>query len=126
MLPPGNVTRLKVLLFCLISFSYEELEQMQNYTGSVVKYEAYTHQPAGEDFFYNYLPLLFYSCYFACHFSLYLFSFSLLLHPPNSAKPEGSNPADKRKALYQKFYKLVQEERKPADCVIISITNQCL
>lgn len=100
---------------------------MQNYTGSVVKYEAYTHQPAGEDFFTIISALLFYSsCYFALHFSLYLFSFLLLVHPPTSAKPEGSNPADKRKALYQKFYKLVQEERKPADCVVISITNQCL
>lgn len=68
--------------------SYEELEQMQNYSGSVVQYEPYKHQ--------------------------------------STAKPEGSTPADKRKALYQKFYKLVQEERKAADCVIISITNECM
>nr|XP_046250772.1 nuclear receptor coactivator 5 isoform X2 [Scatophagus argus] len=66
---------------------YEELEQMQNYSGSV-KYEGYKHQP--------------------------------------SAKPEGCNPADRRKALYQKFYRQVQEERKPADCVVLSIANQCL
>ncbi|XP_045894522.1 nuclear receptor coactivator 5 isoform X2 [Micropterus dolomieu] len=67
--------------------SYEELEQIQNYSGSV-KYEGYKHQP--------------------------------------NAKPEGSTPADRRKALYQKFYRQVQEERKPADCVVLSVTNQCL
>lgn len=67
--------------------SYEELEQMQNYSGSV-KYEAYKHQ--------------------------------------TNAKPEGCTPADRRKALYQKFYRQVQEEKKPADCVVLSVTNQCL
>ncbi|XP_022605576.1 nuclear receptor coactivator 5-like [Seriola dumerili] len=67
--------------------SYEELEQMQNFSGSV-KYEAYKHQP--------------------------------------NAKPEGSTPADRRKALYQRFYRQVQEERKPPDCVVLSVTNQCL
>lgn len=67
--------------------SYEELEQIQNYSGSV-KYEGYKHQP--------------------------------------NAKPEGCTPADRRKALYQKFYRQVQEERKPADCVVLSVTNQCL
>ncbi|KAM7413900.1 hypothetical protein PAMA_018957 [Pampus argenteus] len=66
--------------------SYEELEQMQNYSGNV-KYEGYKHQP--------------------------------------NAKPEGT-PADRRKAMYQKFYRQVQEERKPADCVVLSVTNQCL
>lgn len=66
--------------------SYEELEQMQNYSGSV-KYEGYKHQP--------------------------------------NAKPEGT-PADRRKAMYQKFYRQVQEEKKPADCVVLSVTNQCL
>ncbi|XP_053175270.1 nuclear receptor coactivator 5 [Scomber japonicus] len=66
--------------------SYEELEQMQNYSGSV-KYEGYKHQP--------------------------------------NAKQEGT-PADRRKAMYQKFYRQVQEERKPADCVVLSVTNQCL
>uniref|UniRef100_A0A3P9Q1E5 Uncharacterized protein n=1 Tax=Poecilia reticulata TaxID=8081 RepID=A0A3P9Q1E5_POERE len=35
-------------------------------------------------------------------------------------------PADRRKALYQKFYKQVQEERKPADCVVLSVTNKFL
>ncbi|XP_026168005.1 nuclear receptor coactivator 5 [Mastacembelus armatus] len=67
--------------------SYEELEQMQNYSGNV-KYEGYKHQP--------------------------------------NAKSEGITPADRRKALYQKFYRQVQEERKPADCVVLSVTNQCL
>ncbi|XP_040017511.2 uncharacterized protein LOC120808585 [Gasterosteus aculeatus] len=67
--------------------SYEELEQIQNYSGGV-KYEGYKH-------------------------------------PPN-AKPDGCTPADRRKALYQKFYRQVQEERRPADCVVLSVTNQCL
>ncbi|XP_051237007.1 nuclear receptor coactivator 5 isoform X2 [Dicentrarchus labrax] len=49
-------------------------------------------------------------------------------HQPNahSAKPDGCTPADRRKALYQKFYRQVQEERKPADCVVLSVTSQCL
>ncbi|XP_040895092.1 nuclear receptor coactivator 5 [Toxotes jaculatrix] len=67
--------------------SYEELDQMQNFSGSV-KYEGYKHQP--------------------------------------NAKPETCTPADRRKALYQKFYKQVQEERKPPDCVVLSVTNKCL
>ncbi|GAA6229783.1 nuclear receptor coactivator 5 isoform X1 [Lates japonicus] len=67
--------------------SYEELEQMQNFSGSA-KYETYKHQP--------------------------------------TAKPEGCTPADRRKALYQRFYRQVQEERKPPDCVVLSVTNQCL
>ncbi|XP_034390772.1 nuclear receptor coactivator 5 [Cyclopterus lumpus] len=67
--------------------SYEELEQIQNYSGSV-KYEGYKHQP--------------------------------------NAKPDGCTPADRRKALYQKFYRQVQEERKPPDCVVLSVTNRCL
>lgn len=33
-----------------ICFSYEELEQMQNYSGSV-KYEGYKHPPSGETVF---------------------------------------------------------------------------
>ncbi|KAF7665386.1 hypothetical protein LDENG_00145600 [Lucifuga dentata] len=65
--------------------SYEELEQMQNFTGSV-KYEGYKQ----------------------------------------NAKSEGCSPADRRKTLYQKFYRQVQEERKPADCVVLSVSNQCL
>ncbi|XP_033824493.1 nuclear receptor coactivator 5 [Periophthalmus magnuspinnatus] len=40
-----------------------------------------------------------------------------------SGKVEGT-PSDRRKALYQKFYKQLQEERKPADCVILSVTNE--
>ncbi|TMS05852.1 Nuclear receptor coactivator 5 [Larimichthys crocea] len=67
--------------------SYEELEQIQNYSGNV-KYEGYKHQP--------------------------------------NAKSDGCTPADRRKALYQKFYRQVQEERKPADCVVLSVTSQCL
>lgn len=43
-----------------------------------------------------------------------------------AAKPEGCTPSDRRKVLYQKFYRMVQEGRKPADCVVISITNTCL
>lgn len=43
-----------------------------------------------------------------------------------AAKSESCTPADRRKALYQKFYRLVQEERKAADCVVLSVTNQCL
>ncbi|TKS73073.1 Nuclear receptor coactivator 5 [Collichthys lucidus] len=67
--------------------SYEELEQIQNYSGNV-KYEGYKHQP--------------------------------------NAKSDGCTPADRRKALYQRFYRQVQEERKPADCVVLSVTSQCL
>ncbi|XP_034541777.1 nuclear receptor coactivator 5 [Notolabrus celidotus] len=67
--------------------SYEELEQIQNYSANV-KYESYKHQPA--------------------------------------AKPESCTPADRRKALYQRFYRQVQEDRRPADCVVLSVTNQCL
>ncbi|XP_034032866.1 nuclear receptor coactivator 5 [Thalassophryne amazonica] len=66
--------------------SYEELEQMQNYSGTV-KYEGQKQQ---------------------------------------NAKPESSNPSERRKSLYQKFYRQVQEERKPADCVVLSTANQCL
>ncbi|XP_054906825.1 nuclear receptor coactivator 5 [Poeciliopsis prolifica] len=47
-----------------------------------------------------------------------------VLNPP--VKTEVVNPADRRKALYQKFYKQVQEERKPADCVVLSVTNKFL
>ncbi|XP_058502387.1 nuclear receptor coactivator 5 isoform X2 [Solea solea] len=43
-----------------------------------------------------------------------------------STKTESCTPADRRKALYQKFYRQVQEERKPPDCVVLSVTNQCL
>ncbi|XP_041853067.1 nuclear receptor coactivator 5 isoform X2 [Melanotaenia boesemani] len=68
--------------------SYEELEQIQNFS-SAVKYEGYKHQPA-------------------------------------AAKPDVCTPADRRKALYQKFYRQVQEEKKPADCVVLSVTNTCL
>ncbi|XP_075998649.1 uncharacterized protein LOC142992194 [Genypterus blacodes] len=67
--------------------SYEELEQIQNYSGSV-KFEGYMHQ--------------------------------------QNAKSEGCSPADRRKALYQKFYRQVQEERKAADCVVLCVTNRCL
>ncbi|XP_008298948.1 nuclear receptor coactivator 5 isoform X2 [Stegastes partitus] len=67
--------------------SYEELEQMQNYTGNV-KFEGLKNQ--------------------------------------TNAKLEGNTPADRRKTLYQKFYRQVQEDRKPADCVVLSVTNQCL
>ncbi|XP_028264441.1 nuclear receptor coactivator 5 [Parambassis ranga] len=67
--------------------SYEELEQMQNYSGAV-KYEPYKHQPA--------------------------------------VKSEVSTPADRRKALYQKFYKQVQDAKRPADCVVLSVAVQCL
>ncbi|KAM9375483.1 nuclear receptor coactivator 5 [Pholidichthys leucotaenia] len=67
--------------------SYEELEQMQNYSGAV-KFEGFKHQ--------------------------------------TNAKPEGHNPSDRRKTLYQKFYRQVQEDRKPADCVVLSVTNKCL
>ncbi|XP_057693713.1 nuclear receptor coactivator 5 [Corythoichthys intestinalis] len=45
-------------------------------------------------------------------------------HQPN-AKPE-MTPSERRKTLYQNFYKQVQEDRTVADCVIISLTNQCL
>ncbi|XP_056273061.1 lysine-specific demethylase 6B isoform X2 [Pseudoliparis swirei] len=46
-------------------------------------------------------------------------------HQPN-AKLDGCTPADRRKALYQKFYRQVQEERKLPDCVVLSVTNRCL
>lgn len=42
------------------------------------------------------------------------------------AKSEGGTPADRRKTLYQRFYRQVQEDRKPADCVVLSVTKQCL
>uniref|UniRef100_A0A3P8U459 Si:ch211-216l23.2 n=1 Tax=Amphiprion percula TaxID=161767 RepID=A0A3P8U459_AMPPE len=67
--------------------SYEELEQMQNYTGNA-KFEGLKNQ--------------------------------------TNAKPDGNTPADRRKTLYQKFYRQVQEDRKPADCVVLSVTNQSL
>ncbi|KAK7891927.1 hypothetical protein WMY93_023890 [Mugilogobius chulae] len=35
-----------------------------------------------------------------------------------------STPSERRKALYQKFYKQVQDEKKPADCVVLSVTNE--
>ncbi|CAL8262509.1 unnamed protein product [Merluccius merluccius] len=44
---------------------------------------------------------------------------------PN-AKTEGYSPTDRRKAMYQRFYRQVQEEKEPADCVVLSITNQCM
>ncbi|XP_047236702.1 nuclear receptor coactivator 5 [Girardinichthys multiradiatus] len=47
-----------------------------------------------------------------------------VLNPP--VKAEVANPADRRKSLYQKFYKQVQDERKPADCVVLSVTNKFL
>ncbi|XP_037538506.1 nuclear receptor coactivator 5 [Nematolebias whitei] len=71
--------------------SYEELEQLQNYSAGI-KFEAFKHQS-------NVNP---------------------------SVKPEALTPADRRKALYQKFYKQVQEEKKSADCVVLSVTNKCL
>ncbi|XP_029910336.1 nuclear receptor coactivator 5 [Myripristis murdjan] len=43
-----------------------------------------------------------------------------------NAKPDGCTPADRRKNLYQRFYRQVQEEKKPADCVVLSVTNQCM
>ncbi|XP_061773079.1 nuclear receptor coactivator 5 isoform X4 [Nerophis ophidion] len=48
-------------------------------------------------------------------------------HQPNAtqAKPD-STVADRRKVLYQKFYKQVQGERRPPGCVVISVANQCL
>lgn len=53
---------------------------------------------------------------------------ALTLRPlcPSTAKSEGCTPSDRRKSLYQRFYRMVQEERRPADCVVISITNTCL
>uniref|UniRef100_A0A1A8EKI1 Nuclear receptor coactivator 5 n=1 Tax=Nothobranchius korthausae TaxID=1143690 RepID=A0A1A8EKI1_9TELE len=47
-------------------------------------------------------------------------------HQPTVVKAESCTPADRRKTLYQKFYRQVQEERKPADCVVLSVTNKCL
>ncbi|XP_015252885.1 nuclear receptor coactivator 5 [Cyprinodon tularosa] len=47
-----------------------------------------------------------------------------VLNPP--VKAEVVTPAERRKALYQKFYKQVQEARKPADCVVLSVTNKFL
>uniref|UniRef100_A0A8C9Y3U0 Uncharacterized protein n=1 Tax=Sander lucioperca TaxID=283035 RepID=A0A8C9Y3U0_SANLU len=67
-------------------------------------------------------------------FSLYsLYSVSPTTSPclpptpqTHTAKPDGCTPADRRKALYQKFYRQVQDEKKPADCVVLSVTNRCL
>ncbi|XP_042352740.1 nuclear receptor coactivator 5 [Plectropomus leopardus] len=73
--------------------SYEELEQIKNYSGGV-KFEGFKHQTNAK--------------------------------PAKPAKSEGSTLADRRKALYQKFYRQVQEERKPADCVVLSVTNRCM
>lgn len=44
----------------------------------------------------------------------------------SNVKSEVSTPAERRKTLYQKFYRQVQEEKRPADCVVLSVTNQCL
>ncbi|KAF3854438.1 hypothetical protein F7725_022493 [Dissostichus mawsoni] len=73
--------------------SYEELEQIQNYSGNV-KYEGYKHQQNAK--------------------------------PSKAAKADGCTPADRRKALYQKFYRQVQEDKMPADCVVLSVTNRCM
>ncbi|KAL3061990.1 hypothetical protein OYC64_010000 [Pagothenia borchgrevinki] len=73
--------------------SYEELEQIQNYSGNV-KYEGYKHQQNAK--------------------------------PSKAAKADGCTPADRRKALYQKFYRQVQEDKTPADCVVLSVTNRCM
>ncbi|XP_061138651.1 nuclear receptor coactivator 5 isoform X1 [Syngnathus typhle] len=43
----------------------------------------------------------------------------------HNAKPENTS-ADRRKTLYQKFYRQVQDDHTAADCVIISVANQCL
>ncbi|CAN9499474.1 unnamed protein product [Ophioblennius macclurei] len=43
-----------------------------------------------------------------------------------NVKSESCTPSDRRKTLYQKFYRQVQDEKKPADCVVLSVTNQCL
>ncbi|KAJ4938167.1 hypothetical protein JOQ06_002793 [Pogonophryne albipinna] len=73
--------------------SYEELEQIQNYSGNV-KYEGYKHQQNAK--------------------------------PSKAAKADGCTPADRRKALYQKFYRQLQEDKTPADCVVLSVTNRCM
>uniref|UniRef100_A0A8C5HWT2 Nuclear receptor coactivator 5-like n=1 Tax=Gouania willdenowi TaxID=441366 RepID=A0A8C5HWT2_GOUWI len=39
---------------------------------------------------------------------------------------DANTPADRRKALYQKFYRQVQDGKRPPHCVILSVTNQCL
>lgn len=43
--------------------------------------------------------------------------------PMPSSKVEGT-PSDRRKSLYQKFYKRVQEEWRPSDCVVLSVANK--
>lgn len=43
--------------------------------------------------------------------------------PTASSKMEGT-PSDRRKSLYQKFYKRGQEEWKPSDCVVLSVANE--
>eukprot|EP00063_Salmo_salar_P029636 XP_014004471.1 PREDICTED: nuclear receptor coactivator 5-like isoform X2 [Salmo salar] len=40
-----------------------------------------------------------------------------------NASPKVYNAADKRSALYQRFYKQLQE-KTPADCVVLSVSNQ--
>ncbi|XP_013879060.1 nuclear receptor coactivator 5 [Austrofundulus limnaeus] len=70
--------------------SYEELEQLQNYSAAV-KLETYNQSNVN-----------------------------------SLVKPEAVTPADRRKSLYQKFYKQVQEDKKAVDCVVLSVTNKCL
>ncbi|XP_020496158.2 nuclear receptor coactivator 5 isoform X1 [Labrus bergylta] len=89
--------------------SYEELDQIQSYSANV-KYESYKHQPVASTF--------------PSPFSSFSSNASTIHTTP--AKADSCTPADRRKALYQKFYRQVQEERKPADCVVLSVTNQCL
>ncbi|KAM6972962.1 uncharacterized protein FYW47_003049 [Aplochiton taeniatus] len=42
-----------------------------------------------------------------------------------NAKSESYKPTDKHQFLYQRFYRQVQEEKKPANCVVLSVSNQC-
>lgn len=78
------------------------------------------HVKFPETFIFNFfLTFLWFHCFSS-------FSLTFLSEVNPSVKPEVLTPADRRKALYQKFYKQVQEGKKSADCVVLSVTNKCL
>lgn len=45
-------------------------------------------------------------------------------HQQNAASDAYKPPADQRKTLYQRFFRQVQEEKRAADCVVLSVSNQ--
>lgn len=96
-----------------VTFSYEELDQQHDYSGNNMDYEGYqqngkiTFLLCGLSTKWIYLPT-------TCLENVF---------SPFKASPKVYNAADKRSALYQRFYKQLQE-KTPADCVVLSVSNQ--